>query len=55
VLREAIGLKGVNLPHHMLRGHCGAMQPAQRLADFLLARTQPVDGDPRNKVLVHQT
>ena len=50
VLREAIGLKGVGLAQHLLRGHGGAMQPAERLQDFLLARTQPIDGDPKNKV-----
>ncbi len=52
VLREAIGTKHAGITQHMLRGHCGAMQPAHRLQDFLASRTHPLDGDPKNKCVV---
>mmetsp|Transcript_16128 Transcript_16128/g.25026 ORF Transcript_16128/g.25026 Transcript_16128/m.25026 type:complete len:224 (-) Transcript_16128:283-954(-) len=52
VLREAIGNKAIGITQHMLRGHCGAMQPAERLSDFLASRTQPLDGDQKNRCVV---
>jgi len=52
VLREAIATKSLGITQHMLRGHCGAMQPSERLTDFLITRTQVLESDPKNRYFV---
>mmetsp|Transcript_9340 Transcript_9340/g.18204 ORF Transcript_9340/g.18204 Transcript_9340/m.18204 type:complete len:176 (+) Transcript_9340:2-529(+) len=42
VLREAIGNKALGVTRDMLRGHQGALAPAEHLADALAALTRPV-------------
>ena len=46
ILRESIGQKDLGVTAAMLRGYQGAMAPAERLQDALVAMEQPVVSDP---------
>jgi hypothetical protein len=52
LLRESIGDKSVGVSREMLRGHYGALQPAEMLYDTLMSRTTALEGQPGRRFII---